>query len=250
MSPLLKRKPQTPAEEKQLRSEHEQKVKVVEPIIYTRQRVNVDALSPEECAEMAALHSKARDRQPDGSAREGLETLTPKERRRFVDLLDKALPEAHRERQRALRAERERRELERFAAAQVNQGVPPKLRAGVGPGEVLLPPTVFETGGALNLSDIGVISLLAYSWSSGKVPFVGARWSDNGGALLAPKRLQVVDRETNQTSAWDGLPATLLNLDETLRHLDANGFISAQRDGSGWTIRLGPRLRAWSRGRS
>ena len=92
MSPLLKRKPSTPAEEKQIRREHEQKVKLVEPVIYTRQRVDVDVLSTEECAEMAALHEKARDRQPDGTARDGLEALSAKERKRFLELLDKALP--------------------------------------------------------------------------------------------------------------------------------------------------------------
>lgn len=241
---LLKRKPQP----QHTQAERRQVAKLVEPIRATRQRVDVDALTLAEAEEMNALHVKARDRQEDGLARAGLEMLTERERRRFLELLDKALPEADRERRRLVSERRERRTLERFANEVANAGVPPRQRLGLLDGEVLLPPAAF-TLGSLHVGDIGLLSLIVHAWSSGDASvFVGGRWSDDGTALLTPKRLQLRDPAANRTYNLDGLPTAIVDLARTLDHLTKNAFLVVSRDEHGWTIRRGPRLPAFEEG--
>jgi hypothetical protein len=41
-------------------------------------------------------------------------------------------------------------------------------------------------------------TLVLHAWSSGRVPFREARWSDDGTALYLPKRLKLVSDEANR----------------------------------------------------
>ena len=249
MSPLLKRKPepakpQTPAEARRARQEREEKATLTEPIRVVRQRVDLDAITMDEAREMYDLHEKARDRQPDGAAREGLEALSPKEQARFLELLDNALPKAERERQKAIGAERKRRALENFANEIASEGVPPQRRLGLRAGEILLPPDVVDLG-TLRVFDVGVLVHVIHGWTSGVVPFRDARWSDDGSALLLPQRIQLVSEVANRMYDSDGLRVAAVNLGNVLQHLDANDFLQVERDPGGWTIRLGPRMRGY-----
>ena len=109
--------------------------------------------------------------------------------------------------------------------------------------EVVLPPAAVELD-ALRVSYIGLLVVVLHGWSSGRVPFRDARWSDDGMALYLPKRLQLVSEEANRTYDHDGHPTFLVDVARTLEHLARNDFLEVERDASGWTVRLGPRLTA------
>ena len=177
------------AVERQARKERDQKRDLVVGVHNTRAKIDPDKLTVDECQEMKSLHRKALDVQPDGNLhRTDLAALSDRERKRFQELLDKALPDHERERQRALRAERDRRVLVAFADEVANEGVPPLRRLGLRSGEALLPADAFF-GGVLHVGDLGLLALLAHVWSSGTAGmFKGGRWSDDGRALLLPKR--------------------------------------------------------------
>lgn len=122
------------------------------------------------------------------------------------------------------------------------EGVPPRLRPGIRPGEIVLPASAFELG-VNHLGDVGLVAAIVHAWTSGRVPFRDSHWSDDGTALVCPKRLQFLDGELNRQYGLDGLPKAVADLGRTLEFLTKNQFMDAQRDSSGWVIRLGPRLR-------
>jgi hypothetical protein len=107
----------------------------------------------------------------------------------------------------------------------------------------VLPAVTFELDGALHVGDAGVLAAVLYAWSSGRVVFKGARWSDVGSALIVPKALRFEDEHLKRTYAGDGMPMGVVSLAATLEHLTKNSLLSAERGSSGWVIRLGPRLR-------
>lgn len=244
---LLKRKEPPPRLESP--AQRERKAELVEGVRHSRQRVNLDALTLDEAAELRELHRKALAPTEDGLVRSDLEALTEKERRRFLQLLDQCLPENEREKRRHIRAEREERALQALADELANEGMPPAKRLCLRSGEVVLPPDVVELD-ALRVSDIGLLVVVVHAWSSGRVPFRGATWSDDGTALYVPKRLQLVSEEANRTYTHEARPTTLVDVARTLEHLARNDFLEVERDAAGWTVRLGPRLTAWSDGRS
>jgi hypothetical protein len=84
----------------------------------------------------------------------------------------------------------------------------------------------------------------------GAVPFREARWSDDGTALYLPKRLQLVSEEANRTYDHEGIPTSFVDVARTLEHLARNDFLEVERDATGWTVRLGPRLRGYVEARS
>ena len=251
---LLKRKPKEEpmtaesraAGEKQERKEREQKRDLVAGVHNTRAKIDPDRLTVDECEEMKSLHRKALDVQPDGSLhRTDLAALSDRERRRFQELLDKGLPDPERERQRALRAERDRRVLVAFADEVANEGVPPARRLGLRSGEALIPAEAF-TCGVLHVGDLGLLALLAHVWSSGTASvFKGGRWSGDGRALLLPKRPEFAEPDLNR--AWTTAATTTHIVDSaaTFEHLTKNGYLLARRDAGDWTVRLGPRLAEW-----
>jgi hypothetical protein len=57
-----------------------------------------------------------------------------------------------------------------------------------------------------------------------------------------PKQLRLRSDELNRSYGRDGLPTSLVDIRTTLEHLARNLFLVVERDASGWTIRLGPRL--------
>jgi hypothetical protein len=247
MSILKRKEAQAPVmaqERARQHRENERKAEVVEPIRRTWAKVDPSLYTADEAVEFRALWMKARDyRQEEGIYRDDLAALSPKERKRVFQLIDKGLPEHERERQRVLRVRREQRELEAFANDLANQGVPPARRLGLLRGEVALPAEVVELD-TLRVSDMGLLVVVLHAWSSGQVPFRGARWSDDGTALYLPKRLQLVSQEANRTYGHDGLPTSLVDLARSLEHLAANDFLAVERDAQGWTVRRGPRLRS------
>jgi hypothetical protein len=207
-------------------------------------RLDVSKLTQDECEELQALYREARGGGPIHS--EGLGLLDAKQRGRVRDLLSKGLPDAERERLAKVEAQRQEAELQRFAAAAVAEGVPPALRPGLLPGEALLPAEAFA-GGALHVGDLGLLALVLHAWTSGDAGvFRGGRFSDDGSALYLPKKLELQVREWNLDYSMDGVGHRVIDLARTLDHLDRNGFLEARRDTTGWTIRLGGRLRAWS----
>ena len=86
--------------------------------------------------------------------------------------------------------------------------------------------------------------VVLHGWSSGRVPFRDARWSDDGTALYLPKRVQLMSAAANRTYDRDGHPTTLVDVARTLEHLSRTGFLEVERGHEGRTVRLGPRLRA------
>jgi len=242
---LLKRKEPLPRLESP--AQRERKAELVEPIRRTWARVDVSRLTVEEAAELRELWTKARDATDEGLYRDDLSALSEKERKRVHALIDQALPPHEVERQRALRDERERRALQAFADEQVSRGVPPVRRLGLLPGEVALAPETF-TLGALHLADVGLLAAILHAWSGGVVPFRDSHWSDDGASLVCPKRLELLDRELNQTYGRDGLPTSVVDIRATLSHLARNSFLEVERDPAGWTVRLGPRLRGYVEG--
>lgn len=236
---LLKRKEPPPKPESLV--QRERKAELVEPIRLGRQRVNIDALTMEEAAEMRDLHRKARAATDEGLVRDDLEALAERERKRFRQLLDQCLPEADRETRRLVRERREARALQTFADELANEGVPPARRLGLKAGEVVLPPDVVELD-SLHVADVGVLVVVLHGWTSGRVPFREAHWSDDGTTLRLPKRVRFAGDELNRTYGRDGLPTNVVDIPRTLEHLARNGFLEIERDSAGWTVRLGPRL--------
>ena len=233
-----KPKPMTAAErisaDTRARQERDTKTSIIEPIRLTRLlRADVSAVSVEECEEALRLHQKARDAQDDGAVRDDLSALSKSERARFLELLDRMTPAKDREARRAVRAERERRYLQAVMDEEINRGVPPEKRAGLMRGEVLLPPSAVEIS-VLNVEDLGTLAVIAWAWSSGRIPFTDARWSDDGEAILvSSRRLRFADKTL-----------TIADLEATVTFLDRNGFLTASRDErAGWVIALGPRMR-------
>jgi hypothetical protein len=244
MRNLLARKapePPSPADERMERRDHAEKVKLTEGVRRGWWRkVDVSKLTLAEAEELNALFRKARGDGPYPVADTTL--LDPRERRRAAELLDQCLPDAERELARKVAAQRAERELENLAIAALSAGVPPRLRAGIEPGEALLPREAVELR-TLNVGDLGTLAVLLYAFSSGVAGvFKGGRFSEDGEALLLPKRAEFSDRALLVDFNADGTVTTVVNLHATLQHLTRNGFLDAQHDASGWTIRLGARL--------
>jgi hypothetical protein len=238
-----KPQPEPHVVERQERREREQKQDLVAGV-RSRGKVDVGKLTTEEARELHDLHRKAVGHGPYPV--EGLGLLDAKERKRLGELLEKCVPDSERERLRRVEEARQERELQRFAAEVVAGGVPPRLRPGIRPGEVVLPREAFELG-TLHLGDLGLLSLVVYAWSSANAGvFRGGGWSNDGEALFLPKKLVLADRSLNLAFGLDG-GGRVVDVGATFEHLDRNGFLDIDRSPGGWTIRLGPRLRdGWS----
>jgi hypothetical protein len=229
--------------ERRERRETETKQALVEPVRYGWVvKLDVSKLTADECEELRALYRESGSVGPDAT----LGLLDERQRKRVRELLDRGLPDAVRERLAKVEARRAEAELQRLATAAVAEGVPPRLRPGVAPGETLLPAEAFALG-MLHVGDLGLLALVLHAWTSGDASvFRGGRFSDDGSALVLPKKVEPRVREWNQDYSMDGAGRRVIDFAGTFDHLTRNGFLDAKRDTRGWTIRLGGRLRGWS----
>lgn len=218
------------------------KLDLVDPVRRSWRPVDVSKLSRAECEELRDLHRQARQVEGFPHPVEGLGNLSERERKRALELLEKGMSDAERERLRRVDERRQQRELERFAAAILSEGVPPHLRPGLQPGEALLPRDAFEIG-TLHCGDLGLLALVLHAFSSGNAGvFRGGRFADDGDALVLPRKLELAVREWNVDYRQDGMASSVVDVARTLEHLDRNDLIDLERDAGSWVVRLGPRM--------
>jgi hypothetical protein len=218
------------------------KLDITDPVRRSWKPVDVSKLSLDECQELRDLHRRASRVENFPYPVQGLGALSEPERKRTLELLEKGMPDAERERLRRVEGRREQRELERFAAAILSEGVPPRLRPGLHPGEALLPRAAFEIG-TLHVGDLGVLALVLHAFSSGNAGvFRGGRFAEDGDALVLPRKVDLAVREWNVDYRQDGMASSVVDLVRTLEHLSRNDLIDLERDAGSWVVRLGPRM--------
>lgn len=194
-----------------------------------RFKLDLAKLSVDECREIGALDDKARNATPP-FRREDFNGLSTKDRKRLFALVEKGLRDSERERLRAVEEQRIRRLAENAATRAASEGLEPPAHTFVLPESAV--------GGGLDLGDLGVLCVVRHAFATGMVLFVGGRWSQDGEALLLPKRLRLTEPRMNTTYNTEGMGSRLVGLEDSLAHLDATGHLSAKRQADGWTIRL------------
>jgi len=205
-------------------------------------KVDTAKLTDEEADELIRLHRKARI-DPAGYTRSDLELLTDRERRRFGELLDRALPDHLREARRNIEARRRDRAVENLALTAVTQGVPPRVPVDRPPGWALVPVDAFEMlGPNLTFADVGMLAAILSAFAGGPLPFADARWSEDSRSLIVPKRLQLRDANANLHAGSD-IAAKVLDVRETLTHLARNDWVTFELVEGAWSIGLGPRAK-------